>query len=151
MDALQVELKKMEELLNQEALSETPTPGDAPSPVAEKILCAMIIGPTNGIKAVIACMGTGNMTKEELYFTIWEVIGACERRGLRVIAAVCDGAGVNRGFFQIHTPLYPTDSKVVFVVKNKFADRPLYFVNDVAHLQKTSRNGVYKSRQKVNA
>lgn len=51
LDALQVELKKMEELLNQEALSETPTPGDAPSPVAEKILCAMIIGPTNGIKA----------------------------------------------------------------------------------------------------
>jgi len=67
-------------------------------------------------------------------------------RGIAVIAVVCDGAAVNRGFIQMHVPRTVTKSGVVFDTLNLAApDRPLFFISDAPHLLKTCRNNLYSS------
>jgi hypothetical protein len=53
---------------------------------------------------------------------------------------VCDGAGQNRKFFQMHKPITP--GKLVFDTVNVASDdrRPLFFISDPPHLIKTLRN-----------
>jgi len=151
------ELAAMDRLL---AVEVEGNQGEDVPPIANKMLCFMVTGITkvNNVKAVIGCFATRNLSKEMLSSIVWDVIGALELRGLAVLALVCDGAGVNHGFFQMQPPLKPeeiwrkeepkTESGVVFCTMNIYAHgRPLYLLNDPPHLLKTARNCLYSSGQ----
>jgi hypothetical protein len=82
------------------------------------------------------------LTNDKLYFMVWEVIKALEGLGFKVMSLTCDGASPNRGFFKLHTNEDNIKHGVVYRTKNIYAPdgRYIYFISDVLHLIKTSRN-----------
>ena len=58
------------------------------------------------------------------------------------MSLTCDGASPNRGFFKLHTNEDNIKHGVVYRTKNIYAPdgRYIYFISDVLHLIKTSRN-----------
>lgn len=108
----------------------------------------MVKGMASDAKCVVACYPCKVLTKEMMYRWSWDVIRACEERNIKILAFVCDGLGVNRAFFQMHTPITKdTEFGVVFDTVNFCSPerRPLYFISDVCHLLKTLRNAFYNS------
>lgn len=71
----------------------------------------------------------------------WEAIRHLEFCGFKVIAVTCDGASTNRKFIRAH-PSLDKDNKLSYKAKNPYSKEPrwVYFVSDVPHLMKTTRN-----------
>ena len=85
-----------------------------------------------------AHFATRGATADALYPLVWEVIQRLERCGLNVIAFSCDGASPNRNIYKMHTS---SSDGVVHKTRNPFCeDRYIYFICDVPHLMKTTRN-----------
>ncbi|XP_052129086.1 uncharacterized protein LOC127750738 isoform X2 [Frankliniella occidentalis] len=142
-----VKLNEVEEELKQlEAAVQSSTLSDPD--VATCILAFMLKGVSNNVKEVIAAYPSAAMKKEFLYDRVWEVIPACERRGIYILALVSDGCSVNRSFISMHTPATQSELHpgLVFDTKNPCSpDRNLYFIADPPHLLKTIRNNFAKS------
>ena len=62
-----------------------------------------------------------------------------EVAGVKALCVVADGASVNRKFFKMHKS---KGESSVYKTENRYTReaRPLYFVSDVPHLIKTTRN-----------
>lgn len=107
----------------------------------------MVKGVSVGIKEVVATFPVSNPTAQQMYVWTWEVIGALERSGLKIIAFICDGFSTNRAFIKMHKPATILPSGIIFDTINKAApERKLYFISDVPHLLKTIRNCFMNSR-----
>lgn len=116
--------------------------------LASKVMAFMVKGVSSNVKHVVASYPVCSPSPRQLYMWTWDVIGALERSGLKVIAYTCDGAPTNRSFIQLLKPVTITASGVVFDTVNKYApERVLYFFSDVPHLLKTIRNAFYNSRK----
>lgn len=79
---------------------------------------------------------------------VWEVIGAVESTGLKVIVVTTDGASPNRKFFRMHEDPSGTNvcNGVMYKTTNIYApEREIYCTSDVPHLMKTARNCWEKS------
>ena len=75
---------------------------------------------------------------DALYPLVWEVVQWLERCGLNVIAFSSDGAAPNRKFYKMHAS---SNDGLVYKTRNPFCeDRYIYFICDVPHLMKTTRN-----------
>ena len=79
---------------------------------------------------------------------VWDVIGAVESTGLKVIAVTADGASQNRKFFPMHQD--PSGSNVsngiTYKTINMYAPEwEVYFLSNVPHLVKIIRNCWEKS------
>ena len=118
-------------------------------PLASKILAYMVKGLTSHVKCVIASYPCKDMDKTMLFSRTWEVIAQCEGAGVPILSLVCDGSPTNRSFFKLHTPINPRASGIVYDTINIYApdNRPLFLIADVAHLLKTIRNCLHKSRE----
>ena len=68
---------------------------------------------------------------------VWQCIEHLEIIGLKVIAVVCDGATPNRKFFKMHGSSKGLTYKATNIYDNS---RPVFFISDVPHLLKTTRN-----------
>ena len=110
------------------------------APVATHMLALMIRGMFLTLNFPYAHFPTEKMKADQLFVIIWEAVERLERLGLKVIAITGDGASTNRKFFRMHghsrtdTPCYKT--------VNPYADsRDIeFFISDVPHLVKTTRN-----------
>ena len=109
-------------------------------PVATHMLVFMIRGIFTGLRFPYVHFPTANVTSDQLYNLLWEAVERLEHKGFVVCA---DGASTNRKLFRMHgvntssspyNPLYKT--------VNIYTDdqRPLFFIADVPHLLKTTRN-----------
>ncbi|KAJ1528931.1 hypothetical protein ONE63_007300 [Megalurothrips usitatus] len=117
--------------------------------IATKVMAFMVRGVSSKVKDVIASYPVLNPSPKQIYLWTWDVIGALERSGIRVIALICDGAPTNRSFIKLHQPITEVHSGVILDTVNKHAPhRPLFFFSDVPHLIKTIRNALYNSRLK---
>ncbi|KAK3916519.1 Transposable element P transposase [Frankliniella fusca] len=137
------------ELKDLEAAIQSNVP---PQPdVATCILTFMLKGVSNNIREVVAAFPSSAMKKEFLYDRVWEVIPACERRGIKILARISDGCSVNRAFISMHPPANPSELHpgLVFDTVNPCVpDRTLFFIADPPHLLKTIRNNFAKSGQR---
>ena len=109
------------------------------SSMATHALAFIIQGLKEHINYPVAVYGTRGSTSSELYHMFWDIVGHLELVGIRVRAFVCDGASSNRRMFKIRKDDFPND-EIVYRCHNKFAERTIYFVSDVPHLIKTTRN-----------
>ncbi|KAK3925947.1 Transposable element P transposase [Frankliniella fusca] len=117
--------------------------------IASKILSFMVKGCSSKLKDVVASFPVCSPSPKQLYAWTWEVIGALEKSGIKVIVFTCDGASTNRAFIKLHQPVTTDFPGLIFDTVNKYApERILYFMSDVPHLLKTTRNGLYNSRLK---
>lgn len=75
-----------------------------------------------------------------LFPIVWEAIRQLEAIGFKVISVTADGASPNRKFFKMNG----IGNGLTYKTHNPYADpdenRSLYFISDVPHLIKTTRN-----------
>ena len=106
--------------------------------VATHMLLFMVRGMFTSLEFPYAHFATRGATADALYPLVWEVVQRLERCGLNVIAFSCDGASPNRKFYKMHAS---SSDGVVHKTRNPFCeDRYIYFICDVPHLMKTTRN-----------
>ncbi|KAE8738429.1 hypothetical protein FOCC_FOCC016093 [Frankliniella occidentalis] len=144
-----VKLNKVEEEMRNLELDmgrDEPSPPPAEPTLAEQVMCFMIKGCSNSYKDVVAVYGTSHSNSDQLYTTVWHVVGCLEKVGVKVLALVCDGHPVNRGFFNKHVPVTKVASGVVFDTLNLYdPSRVMYFFSDLPHLLKSVRNNLATS------
>ena len=105
---------------------------------ATYMVAFMIRGTCASYKAVVGHYPTQKTTGYHLYNLVWNVVYWLEYAGFNVRAVVSDGASANRKFYRIHKS---EDEELCHAVVNKHAkSRKLYFMCDVPHLIKTTRN-----------
>lgn len=86
-------------------------------------------------------------TGDVIHPLVWQCIEHLELIGLKVLAVVCDGATPNRKFFRMHGK-----SKDIYKSTNIYEkSRPIYFISDVPHLLKTTRNSWSNSHSHKNS
>ena len=111
--------------------------------LATHMLVFMVRGVVNNLSYPYAHFPTKEVTAELLFGIVWEEVRQIEILGLRVLTITCDGAAVNRKFFRMDHIGSDTDSKVpLYKTRNPYSDdeREIYFICDVPHLLKTTRN-----------
>ena len=117
--------------------------------LATKILTYMVRGTASDVMSCVASYTVDTLKKEDLHEYTWDVISCLESSGIKVMAMVCDGSTVNRGFIQMQKPKTETESGVVFDTVNPFDhDREIYFIPDPPHALKTARNCLESSGKK---
>lgn len=107
-------------------------------PVAKHILLFMVRGIFFKLNFPYAQFPTRDLTAEDLYPVVWEVIKNLECAGFRVVSLTGDKASVNRKFFNMHKRA----SGSAYRVRNPYSreERYIFFISDVPHLIKTVRN-----------
>ncbi|XP_076091095.1 uncharacterized protein LOC143063058 [Mytilus galloprovincialis] len=114
---------------------------DSPSnDIAKYMLVLMVRGVATDLKFPLAGFATLSITADFLYPIIWKAIRILETSAaqLKVLFLTCDGASANRKFFNLHGQV----NDFVYFTDNPFSEdgRKIYFVSDVPHLIKTTRN-----------
>ena len=108
--------------------------------LANSVLTFMVRGIFITLHFPYAQFPCKNLTGDQIYPLVWEAVQRLELCGFKVLATICDGAANNRRFIHMHgTP----KSSLVYKTKNLYSlekDRYLYFMIDVPHLMKTTRN-----------
>ena len=113
-----------------------------PNDVATHMLMFMVRGICTTLQFPFVCVPTRDTTGEELFPIMWETVKNIEECGLKVIAITADGASPNRKFFQMHKKVGQTPGEVVYKPPNPYSSdkRDIYFMPNVPHLIKTTRN-----------
>ena len=113
--------------------------------LATHIIAFMVRGIFSPLKQVFAYYPCRGFTAHQLYWSVWGAVAALESGGFRVRALVSDGASPNRKFYRLHADMTDGHRPTYYTV-NRFApERRLYFVCDVPHLIKTTRNNLENS------
>lgn len=108
----------------------------------------MVKGTASKVQSVVASYGVSKLSKEDLHDFVWEVTGAMELNGVRIVAMVCDGSTINRGFIDMQ-PRASSDSEITYDTPNIYdPSRSIVFISDPPHLLKTIRNCLYNSGRK---
>ena len=108
-----------------------------PGPVATHMLVMMVRGIFMHLSYPYAHFPTSDLTGASLFMLVWEGIERLETLGFKVLAVTGDGVSVNRKCFKLHS-----SAKTCYKTKNPYTedDRDLFFISDVPHLLKTTRN-----------
>ena len=108
--------------------------------VATHVLTLMIRGIFFHLHFPYATFATTTIKSDYLFLIVWEAIERLEKCGFKVIVVTADGASPNRKFFRMHQS--DKDDGLCYKTKNPYAsdERYVYFMSDVPHLLKTTRN-----------
>lgn len=108
--------------------------------LAEHLLVIMVRGVTSSFKYPLAAFATKSLTADILYSIMWETVEIVEVHAeLKVLFFCCDGASQNRKFFNLH--INSPGNNLEYKTVNPYdRSRYIYFISDVPHLLKTSRN-----------
>ena len=112
-------------------------------PIATHILVLMVRDIFTGHRFPYAHFPTTTCRAEHIFEIMWEAVERIEHQKLKVLVVCADGAAVNRKMFRMHGETHacvPYDP--VYKTTNVYSDekRPLFFMSDVPHLLKTTRN-----------
>ncbi|XP_070193287.1 uncharacterized protein [Littorina saxatilis] len=122
------------------SLQENMQGGKKQKKLATSMLVIMVRGTTSTLRYPLACFPTTGVTSEFLYPIIWQAVKILEYRcKLKVLFITCDGASANRRFFKLNKT---ADQECTYWCWNKYSfdKRKIFFVCDVPHLLKTTRN-----------
>ena len=104
----------------------------------------MVKGICSRLCATFGHRASTGFTADQLFPLVWEATRILECVGFKVRAWVCDGASPTRKFFKSnHLEL---EAGIVYLAINRFElSRKIYFMSDVPHLLKTTRNDLENS------
>ena len=105
--------------------------------LATHMLVFMVRGLFSTLEFPYVQFPVASSTGDILHSLVWQCIEHLEIIGLKVIAVVCDGATPNRKFFKMHGSSKGLTYKATNIYDNS---RPVFFISDVPHLLKTTRN-----------
>nr|XP_006814580.1 PREDICTED: uncharacterized protein LOC102809633 [Saccoglossus kowalevskii] len=109
--------------------------------IATYMLVFMVRGVCLHLNYPLAHFPTTSITSDFLFPLVWEAIEVLEMYDFKVMVSTSDGASPNRRFYKIHQSEDP-EELITYRTPNHYADdgRFLYFMSDVPHLIKTTRN-----------
>ncbi|XP_033739584.1 uncharacterized protein LOC117326894 [Pecten maximus] len=111
---------------------------DKTTDIAKYVMIVMVRAVTTDLKFPLAAFATKSITADFLYPILWKAIHILENINLKVLFLTCDGASANRRFFKLHTL---NGHDFVHYTDNPYdSSRKIFFVSDVPHLLKTTRN-----------
>ncbi len=114
--------------------------GNEDPPLASHVLVLMVRGIFSGLKHPLAYYPSTGASGNQLFHILWEAIDVLEFAGFKVRALVADGAAPNRKFFSLNAS-NPRGTSITYHTPNpNCPSRNIYFVCDVPHLLKTTRN-----------
>ena len=104
-------------------------------------------------KFILANFATKDIQASQIFPLLWKALRRCELNSLKVIAVTCDGASANRKSSKMHFHLTFADAvnpdvDVIYCIRNVHnlqEKRFIYFISDVPHLSKITRNCLYNS------
>lgn len=104
--------------------------------LATHMLVFFVCGLFSSLKFPYAQFSTKTLTGDTIFPIFWSVVERLELIGFKVLAVVCDGVASNRRFFKVH------GNKDTYKIDNPYSESncPLFFISDVPHLLKTTRN-----------
>ncbi|XP_072047274.1 uncharacterized protein [Amphiura filiformis] len=110
--------------------------------LASHMFVIMVRGLFVNVTYPLAQFPTANTKSDEIFALCWRAIEILEMAGLKVLSITCDGASINRRFFDLHGEGYPEQRKPVHSSPNPYAEqkRDIYFMSDPPHLIKCVRN-----------
>ena len=115
--------------------------------IATHKLAFIIRSIVNPFKFSLANFATFGASASQMFPLLWKAISICELNSLKVLAVTCDGASPNRKLFKMHFPVTNEDNMnpdvdITYKTINLFSKekRFIYFISDVPHLFKTTRN-----------
>lgn len=109
--------------------------------LASHMLVLLVRGIFTSLKFPLAQFPTTNVASHQLYPVVTEAVMRLEIMGLKVMSLTSDGSSPNRKFYRLMKD--PSDDTTPgYQCPNPFTndDRRLYFIADVPHLLKTTRN-----------
>lgn len=107
------------------------------SNIGTHMLLFMVRGMFTTLEFPYAHFATRGISADSLFPIVWEAVQRLESCGMTVIAFCCDGASANRKFYKMHG----TSSGLTYKTSNPFCEgREIFFICDVPHLIKTTRN-----------
>ena len=121
---------------------------DKSDDLATHAFAFLVRGVRTELKLCFAHFSTNGVTAVKLMPIFWEAVCILESScNLWVIATTSDGASPNRGFYRLRKPLDgDSGTDVCYRTINLFAPhRFIYFMLDVPHLIKTTRNCLFHS------
>ena len=126
---------------------------------ATHALVFLVRGVCSSLKSVLSYYLTGSsgVTSCQLWPIFWEAVFMLEfKLNLWVVFAVCDGASQNRKFFRMHRNMSMENAKITkdpiyFTINIAAPERKIYFLSDVPHLIKTTRNCLLSSGFSANS
>lgn len=105
----------------------------------------MVRGLFSNLKCPFGYYASTGLSGDMMYPCAMEATRVLESVGLRVLSWTCDGASPNRKFFSI------CSGQEDFWTINPFdKKRKIYFISDVPHLIKTTRNNIENSHGNAN-
>ncbi|XP_035662524.1 uncharacterized protein LOC118406544 [Branchiostoma floridae] len=110
--------------------------------LATHVLAFMVRGIFINLQFVFAYFPCLGFSSDQLYPAVWQANAILDQMGFHVRAFVSDGASPNRRFYKVHED----DQRLVYWTWNPY--RPgekMYFMSDVPHLMKTTRNNMENS------
>ena len=107
------------------------------------MLVLMVCGLCSSLSFPYVQFPCNQVSGDQLYNPFWEGL---ERCGFYVLALVCDGLAV---FFRLHNPQASPED--VYKVPNPYSRDNcfIYFLSDVPHLLKTTRNAWYNKTRNL--
>ena len=114
--------------------------------LASYMLCIMVSGLFQHLAFPLAYFAGVGFTCDQLYNVMWQAVGYLEAIGLQVRFFCSDGASPNRSFYNLHCledKINVSSDGVLYWTWNLYAPcqtRKVFFISDVPHLMKTTRN-----------
>ena len=123
-------------------LERTCTSTSSPPTIATHMLVLLVRGLTIPLKFPFAQFPTNGVAAYQLYPLISEAILRLEMLGFKVICLTSNGASPNRKLCRILQSNRTSTDTVPYRMENVYTDddRNIYFMSDVPHLLKTTRN-----------
>ncbi|XP_060571179.1 uncharacterized protein LOC132729426 [Ruditapes philippinarum] len=111
--------------------------------LAKSMLVLMVRGLCGNLTFPLAGFATDSIKADFLYPIVWKTILYLERFvKLKVLCVTCDGASPNRKFFNLHKG---DDDTTYYSINPHDRSRKIFFISNVPHLLKTTRNCISNS------
>lgn len=111
--------------------------------LATHSLAFLVRGIYTDFQFCMGCFAAKDLKAEDIFPVAWEAVSVLESIGFIVRCLVSDGASANRSFYKLHRT---SSSALPYFAKNLCCgERILYFICDVPHLIKTTRNNLENS------
>ena len=108
------------------------------------------IGIFSNLERTVCYRASAGLTGDQLFPVVWEATRVLESIGFKVRNWVCDVAAPNRRFFLINGLEEEKRGRQYWTVNRYASKGKIFFISDVPHLLKTTRNNLENSHGNIN-
>ena len=113
--------------------------------LAKYVNVFMMRGIFSNLECTVGYHASTGFTRNQLFLVVWEETSVLESIGFKVRNWVCDGTATNKSFFLINGLEEDEKGRQYWTVNRYAPERKIFFISDLPHLLKTTRNNLENS------